>query len=130
MRDRRDYPLHGRGGIFVFPDTDYPPTGLRQRLILLPISFGVRCKLLLPEPPVGPWQLPMLGAPMPEAAIDEYCDAFPAEDHVGTDGWAGSLDPHVHAESQAVTMQHRANLKLRLRVAPAICAHRGGRVRT
>ena len=67
----------------MLPDSNNRPTSAGQQSVRLGISFNVASELGLPPIAIGGWHAAVLGAAMPEAAIDENGDLAPREHNVG-----------------------------------------------
>jgi hypothetical protein len=69
-------------GKVVFPDAQDKPALLTQRFRDETIPKFVCREFLFPKCPVVHRHVGMPGASMPETAVHEYCDAFPAKNEV------------------------------------------------
>lgn len=80
----------------MFPEPQYSPPGLGQKVRGLEISFHSPAKLRVPERPIRRRRAVMFWAAVPEAAIDEYGHILPSEHNVGPSSqcWDGTnIDP-------------------------------------
>lgn len=59
------------------------PAGVLEDRIVTPISFYVSGQFGCPVPLVALWLMPMYGARMPEARINEHGDSATGEDDIG-----------------------------------------------
>lgn len=85
----------------VLPNAKYdPPRAFKSRRLSL-ISVAVPPDLCLPELPVGGGHLPVFGATVPKAAVDEDSDATTREQDVGTDTDAADIHTEVFPKSKA-----------------------------
>src|SRR5215813_7169841 len=84
--------------------------------ICLAVSFNVTVKLLLPPIAIRSWNKTMIGAAMPETAVNHHHDPGTAEQDVSPPA-AGSQQRNVHPVSQAATVKLAAKCHLRSGVA-------------
>jgi hypothetical protein len=121
---------HNRDGsvqALVLPDSHYSPTSAGQCSIDPLVSVHVAIELGRPVPLVGRGAAPVLGAHVPEAAVDKHSDLTRREDDVGPD-----LDAFWEAEEQVLPIsvselvQRAAEGNLWLRVGPPVGLHIAG----
>lgn len=77
--------LDAAGGIsrsLVFPYSKRQPTRLQQGGVVAPVTGHVRGELVAPPLPVGRRVCGVDGTGVPEAAVDEHCDASSGEENV------------------------------------------------
>jgi hypothetical protein len=122
----------GLGGVVVFPGADDNPACGCQALVGVGVAGFVRRYLGWPVPAVGGGPgVAVLGAAVPEAAVDVHRDPGRAEDDVGAAPQARE-GLAVHAVAQAPRMQMPAQGELgggvagALELHPAADARRGG----
>lgn len=122
--DRTDFGDYGGRGL-VFPEPKDEPSGFGQREIVAPVAFLVAGDLRAPVVRIPHSRsLAMVGAAVPETALDEDGDAGTREDDVRTDGSASfEADREVDAEAHPRSVQKRANLTLWTRIPATIRAH-------
>lgn len=112
----------------MFPHPDHAPTGLGQRLVVATVPSNVEVELRSPPLPVCRWEVPVLGACMPEASVDEYRDPPAREHDVGL-----ASDPShwsmINPEAKPAPMQLAAEGELGTSVAAAVGLHRRPRPR-
>lgn len=113
--------------ILVLPHADGVPAQVREHRLRLSIALNVPRQLGLPIRRVRSRHVRVLGAAVPEAAIDEDGDASTGEGDIHADGaTAGHLDWIVAAESESDAMKRRAKGDLGSRVPLPISLHHGG----
>jgi len=110
----------------VLPYPDDGPSSGSQSLVGSSVTFDIAPQLGCPVRLVDGWLAAVLGADMPEAPVDEHCDAAAREHQV----WAHSksLEQHrvVLAEPQTLAVERTAQGYLRLGVNPADRPHVAG----
>src|ERR1700680_5251210 len=82
---RGDHRADRRGQRLVFPDADHLPPGGREGGIGGPVTLDVPAQLGCPVPLVDGRVPAVLGADVPEAAVDENGNLSGRERYVGTD---------------------------------------------
>ena len=111
--DTRDDPVGGHLRVLVLPDPDRRPPCCQQALVGVEITVLVGFDLLRPVPAVGAMPTTaVLGAAMPEAAVDENGDLGTGEDDVGLSGKAWERAP-VDAVAQPAPMKDTSERQLR-----------------
>jgi hypothetical protein len=103
----------------VFPNTKDPPALLAKRFGYQAIPKQVCRELSFPEWPIVYWQLGMLGASMPETAIDENDDTFPAKGEIRLAKMLLAAAPAADA------MRPKKFCKGKFRVLVAVAANAG-----
>jgi hypothetical protein len=88
---------------FVLPDPNDVPATLGERQIGSVITIDVRIEFLLPPRPIGLGHDEMLGAAMPEAAIDENGDSSSPEQDICGRAELG-LGALVYPKAQSLTV--------------------------
>lgn len=90
----------------MLPEAQHSPTGSHERGIDALIPLHRSANLGVPELTVGLRPLVVLGAAVPEAAVDEHSDPRSREDHVRTHcADPVERDPKVLAEAKTPAMQ-------------------------
>ena len=84
----------------MLPKAQHQPTSRSQNLIVATVAAQVSSKLLFPVMVVALRHASMVGAPMPEAPVDEDCDLLTAEHDVCFTAQPGER-AHVLAVTQA-----------------------------
>ena len=87
----------------MLPDTDHLPARLVQGEVVLAVAGHVPLELGLPVIDMGAGNIPMIGAAVPEAPINENRDSKTHEDDVDS-----TFDPRwcgVLSESETTSMQ-------------------------
>ena len=126
---------HRRLERLVLPDPDHVPAGRGQRGVGRPVTLDVAAQLGLPVPDVARGPGAVLGAGMPEAAVDEDRDAPGRERDIGPDSLAvGQIKPVVLPEPVPLAVQGPAQRQFGLGVGAPVGPHVGrapltGRVR-
>lgn len=121
-----DCSLHGRchlRWVLVLPEPQDPPARINQRSIDLAVSLDVPPELRPPVIVVGPWPHPMLGANVPEAAVNQDDEPFDREDDVDHNGPITRLDPVVLSEPKAGRVNGRPHGDLRPRIDLPVPLH-------
>lgn len=113
-------PLRRRGGILMFPDPDDTPAEGPKDVVVLPIATAVRLKLVHPEGCVRRGHMAMLGARMPEAAVDEHGDARCGEHDVRPRGRSASSNSAIDEETESIGMQGATDCYFRPRIPPSV----------
>ena len=72
----------------MLPDTDYRPPRLLKASVGVGIAGDIATDLGGPELSVSPRWPVMLGAPMPEAAVDKHRHFDPGEHHIGRSAYS------------------------------------------
>lgn len=75
-------PIRGNLGVFVLPNPNRDPAARTKNCIGLGITESVSFDLLIPEGRVADWQRAVVGAPMPEAAVNENRNLGPRKHDV------------------------------------------------
>ena len=115
------------GHVLVLPDAEDGPSEGGQMSVGLAVSFDVPCKFGRPPRAVVRGCRLVLGASVPEAAVDEHCDLGAGEKDVSTapgHAWEGMVD----AISEPESVEFAAQQQLRFGVACGLARHprRGG----
>jgi hypothetical protein len=109
---------------FVLPDADHRPASRSQDRVGPPVAFDVAPQLGGPIPVVRGRLAAMLGAHVPEAAVDKDGDLSCSEDYVGPDLRAIVKPKHViFAVPVALPVQCAAQCDLWLGIRPAVRTH-------
>jgi hypothetical protein len=108
-------------GWFVFPESEDSPTCFSKRVIRLDISSDVALKLRQPVVAIPLGECGVLGAAMPEAAVNKNGYSAFGEDYVGS---AASTEwCEIDAVSEPGGMEQTTNCQFRSGVSSAVCAH-------
>lgn len=118
--------IDGVGDLLVLPDADDCPSGFGQRRRRLLVALNSAGKLGRPVPLVCGGLSPMLGAGVPETAVDKHRNLARGEDDVGPDAPVRKVDPEVFTEPVAKPVQPGAELDLRLGIRAANRTHIAG----
>jgi hypothetical protein len=97
--DRRGYALCDENWVLMLPDANNFPTARRQFGVVSAVATGVAFELRDPVCAVSVRQVPVLWAPVPEAAIDEHSNASAVKDDVRATGKLSDR-PHVLPEPE------------------------------
>lgn len=97
--NRGGHPVGGGGSGLVLPDAHDGPASLDERAINQTVSRNVALELRLPVLRVGPGVGRVLGAPMPEAPVDEDRDPGAREYDIGPHAPSREIDAKVLAEA-------------------------------
>lgn len=106
----------------MLPNADWQPPGRTEPFVGIAVTPSVGLNLFAPERGVGLRPGRVLGAAMPEAAIDEHCDSGRSEDDVGASTEAGQYRA-VDPESETLGVEGATKLNLRPRVSPSRSRH-------
>lgn len=112
----------GLAGVLMLPDAQHPPPRSTQPAIGVCIAQSIGLDLCPPIRGVGLWPGPMLGTPVPEAAIDEDRNTSAGEEDVCAPSKARqglAIDP----KPESATMQQRTDGQLRPGVTRAVRSH-------
>ena len=108
----------------MLPDPYDKPPGRSEQAISLSVAVAIASDLREPVRGVRLRHRAVLGAAVPEAAVEEYRDAGPRERDIGTDrpstrhrNW------EVDAEAKTMTMERGPEPQLGSAVAPAVGRH-------
>ena len=106
---------------FAFPKHDSTPPGATQAAKIQPIAFAVALKLALPELSIGGRESPgwTTWMKVPPTTVDENSQPMGGKHYVRPARQVSPMEP----ESEAKSMEKRANLQLRLRVTAANVTH-------
>ncbi len=119
--DRTRYLL----GRFVFPESEDAPACVSKRFIRLDISSDVSLKLGQPVVAIPLGERGVLGAAMPEAAVNKDGYSVFGKNDVGS---AASTEwCEIDAISEAGGMEQTTNSQFRSGVSSAVCAHGAAR---
>lgn len=114
-----------RGRVLMLPDPQHRPTKIAQLPALPGVPLDIRLELVLPPLAVVAGRGSVLGAPVPEAAIDEHRQSSPREAHVRSAG-----QRQVRPEAQATAEQLPPQGHLRSGVPAGHAGHLRGHLRT
>lgn len=109
-------------GVFVLPDTEAEPPGVRESTVRVAISLSVRLHLGRPEPGVGPRDRVVLRTPVPETSVEEDCDLHPAKHHVSSSSDLREW-PSRHSVAKTQGVDHGPERYFRLRVPALVGLH-------
>jgi hypothetical protein len=84
----------------VLPNPNDAPTFGGKSVVDLPIPFDVRCQLGAPVPDIRSRGVPVLGASVPEAAVDEDGESCSPEHDIGPHSTRFRHDHGILPESQ------------------------------
>ena len=119
---RRHDPGDDEVGGLVLPNPNHSPSSFDEQLVGVGVPLPVASDFVGPERRVGPRDGVMLGATVPETAVDEHSDLRTREHEVRPS--IQSRDrAEVDAISQARSMGCAPDSELRLRVASAVPLH-------
>jgi hypothetical protein len=123
-RKHSDHCSDGSIERLVFPQPYDRPAGLAERGVGGSIAFDILLKLRLPVPRIGRWLATVLGARMPEAAVNEHRDSPRRENDV----WPNShpviqVQPKILPVPVSHGMQRTPKRELRLGVDPPVSLH-------
>jgi hypothetical protein len=106
----------------VFPDADDGPATDSQTGVGVPVARDVAPQFLAPPLGVGPRAGTVLGASVPEAAVDEDGDTRPTEDDVRSTAKLGD-GAKIDSVSKAPSVQRTAKSQLRSSIAAGLPLH-------
>lgn len=111
--------------IIVFPEAKNNPPRLLKRNRLALVSLSVLLNLRQPIVRVGLWYSLVLGAAMPEAPVNKYCEPSSGECNIRPSLDLFQPDQKVNPKPKASSVEQPSNLDLRQRIAAAISTHIG-----
>ena len=116
---------HGDGVLdrHVLPQPHHRPARLTQRRVGGAVPLDVPGQLRRPVPLVVLWLRTVLGAGVPEAAVDEHRHLARGERDIRADPFGGQVEAEILPVSVAHRVQRAAQRQLRPRVGPAIRFH-------
>ena len=115
--------VSGGHGILVLPHTYDRPSLSTQEIVRLAISLHIARELLKPPLTVVGRKVPVLGAPVPEAAVDEDGDLCGSEHDVDAAAGMAGNDRDVQSVPEATTVELLPKGDLGLRVSRALLLH-------
>jgi hypothetical protein len=120
-RNGPHYAVGRLSGILVLPNSDDGPACGTKALVSVGITRPSRLDLVPPPLCIIPWPTGVLGAAVPEAAVNKDADALPRKADVGASAraWNWVIDP----VSQPGCVKDFPDLALRPRVAPSRSLH-------
>ena len=109
----------------MFPDSYDFPARLAESFVGVGVAAAVARDLVVPESGCGAlgWTV-VLGASMPEAAVQEYRDLRLGEDYVSGPAYVGDR-PDVNPVAQAESVHGRSERPLGAGVATRVRSHHG-----
>lgn len=110
-------------GILVLPHTNDRPSLSTQEVVRLAISLHIARELLEPPLTVVCREVPVLAAPVPEAAVDEDSDLRGSEHDVDAAAGMAGNDRDVQSVPEATTVELLSKDDLRLCVSRALLLH-------
>lgn len=127
--------LGGGDRVLVLPHTYDVPTATGQRIVGVPVTCDIGVELDCPPGAVGAGGGAVLGAPVPEAAVDEHRHLGRTENHIGASappGCGGAVETVAKSESVQPTTQRHLGCGVASGLAfhpvPHLCAGGGGSV--
>ncbi len=119
--------LSCEGWVFVLPDSDHGPASGRKVRVIPLIPVFVPSKLCRPVAAISLRAGAMIGASVPEAAINEDRELCSREDDVGVDRSTLGRNSNwvVHSKAETQGKEGRPNSPLGPGIAPSIALHRG-----